>query len=243
MIYMAKYTNQGGRAANEDSCEVFAKGNGQLCAVVADGLGSYGGGDTASMAAVEMIGNFYMSMPSVDVSAGQIEEWFAQINKLVYHMHTNECSMKTTLAVLFANGAQCRWAHVGDTRVYHFVNGRLCDMTLDHSVPQMAVLAGEITQSEIRRHKDRNKLLRAMGYQMEVQVDISEPADITQENHEFLLCTDGFWEYVEESDMMSTLSQSKNPVEWLNRMTDILQSRVTGRNDNNTAVAVWIKNN
>lgn len=131
---------------------------------------------------------------------------------------------------------------MGDTRIYHFLDNELKVMTLDHSVPQKAVLSGEITQADIRHHKDRNKLLRAMGYQEEVEADVSAPIDITQGNHSFLLCTDGFWEYVEEGEMADTLAISVNPVEWLNRMTAILQSRVTGKNDNNTAVAVWIKN-
>lgn len=239
MLYMANYTNQGGRPYNEDSYGVFTKGSG-LCAVVADGLGSYGGGDVASGTAVTMMGDFYME--AQDLSGKRIRDWFAQINRQVYQMHTNECRMKTTLAVLFASSTQCRWAHVGDTRVYHFLDNDLKDMTLDHSVPQMAVFSGEITQADIRRHKDRNKLLRAMGYQTEVEADVSAPIDIAQGNHSFLLCTDGFWEYVEEEEMAGTLAQSSNPVEWLNRMTAILQSRVTGKNDNNTAVAVWMRN-
>ena len=152
MLYMANYTNQGGRPYNEDSYGVFTKGNG-LCAAVADGLGGYGGGDIASRTAVNMIGDFYME--ASDLSGKRIRDWFSQINRQVYDMQTGECKMKTTLAVLFASSTQCRWAHVGDTRVYHFLNNDLKDMTLDHSVPQMAVFSGEITQAEIRQHKNR----------------------------------------------------------------------------------------
>jgi serine/threonine protein phosphatase PrpC len=115
-------------------------------------------------------------------------------------------------------------------------------MTIDHSVPQQAVLAGEITQAEIRHHKDRNKLIRALGQKGDVKADISEFEDVSEGNHAFLLCTDGFWEYVEENDMMQTLAESPNPVIWINKMTELLQQRVNGKNDNNTAVAVWIKN-
>ncbi len=231
MLYMANYTNQGGRPYNEDSYGVFTKGNG-LCAAVADGLGGYGGGDIASRTAVNMIGDFYME--ASDLSGKRIRDWFSQINRQVYDMQTGECKMKTTLAVFFASSTQCRWAHVGDTRVYHFLNNDLKDMTLDHSVPQMAVFSGEITQAEIRQHKNRNKLLRAIGYQTEIEADVSTVIDITRGNHSFLLCTDGFWEYVEEDEMADTLAQSSNPVEWINKMTVILQSRVTGKNDNNT---------
>jgi serine/threonine protein phosphatase PrpC len=109
-------------------------------------------------------------------------------------------------------------------------------------VPQQAVISGEITQSDIRHHKDRNKLLRAIGQKGPVKADVSAVQDISQSNHAFLLCTDGFWEYVEESDMERTLAQSANPIEWVNKMSELLQQRVNGKNDNNTAVAIWIKN-
>lgn len=240
MLYMAKYTDQGGRRSNEDSYGIFAKGN-ELCAIVADGLGSYGGGEIASKMAVDMLRDYYMS--AHQISQNGIENCFTQINQAIYGMQTEQCKMKTTVAVLFASGSQCVWAHVGDTRIYHFVDNRLKDMTLDHSLPQMAVFKGEITQSEIRHHKDRNKLLRAMGYRNPVQVDVSPVGDVSTGDHAFLLCTDGFWEYVEEKDMIETLERAQNPVQWVKDMTNILQSRVDGKNDNNTAVAVWVKNN
>ncbi len=240
MIFIAKYTDQGGRKTNEDSCDIFTKGN-ELCAVVADGLGSYGGGDAASMCAVKEIEKAYRQEAG-EWSSERIYRCLSQINTAVYQMQTPTCKMKTTIAVLFVSSTQCRWAHVGDTRIYHFVNNILKDMTLDHSVPQMAVLSGEITQAQIRYHKDRNKLLRALGYQTAIQIDISEPVSIEQDNHAFLLCSDGFWEYVEENEMVATLSEADNPVVWLNKMTVILRSRVPKNHDNNTAVAVWIKN-
>jgi serine/threonine protein phosphatase PrpC len=82
-----------------------------------------------------------------------------------------------------------------------------------------------------------------LGQKNDVKIDISDYEDVSSGNHAFLLCTDGFWEYVEENDMEETLKDSKNPVEWMKKMTGLLQQRVDGKNDNNTAVAVWIKNN
>jgi serine/threonine protein phosphatase PrpC len=236
---MSKYTDQGGRRENEDSYGVFTKGI-TVCAVVADGLGSYGGGKAASTKAVELVENFYKSSP--EISSDMIASCVAKINNEILAMQTGECRMMTTLAVLYLSGSQCIWAHVGDTRLYHFIDNKLVKMTIDHSVPQQAVLAGEITQAEIRHHKDRNKLIRALGQNGDVKADISEFEDVSEGNHAFLLCTDGFWEYVEEDDMMQTLSESPNPVVWIRRMTELLQQRVNGKNDNNTAVAVWIKN-
>lgn len=240
MVFMSKYTDQGGRRENEDSLGVFVKGN-TICAAVADGLGSYGGGRTASDRAIELVEEYYREAD--EISPDVIFESISKVNRQVYSMQTDECRMMTTLAALYLDGTGCIWAHVGDTRIYHFIDNKLDNITRDHSVPQQAVEAGLIKQEDIRHHKDRNKLLRALGQKADVNVDISDYQDVTSGNHAFLLCTDGFWEYVEESEMEETLKDSQNPVEWMKKMRELLQQRVDGKNDNNTAVAVWIKNN
>lgn len=240
MILTAKYTDQGGRELNEDSHGIFVK-NGCICAVVADGVGGHGGGDKASGLAVRGINKLYQNSQK-DLPKEELHEWVQQINQAVCSMQTRECCMKTTLCTLFTDNWSCFWAHVGDSRVYYFKENRLFSMTTDHSVSQMAVLSGDITQDEIRHHEDRNKLIRSIGNQREIKVDISEMTDVSKGRHAFLLCSDGFWEYVLEKEMEETLQSSKNPVQWLDKMAAILRERVPQNNDNNTAVAVWIIN-
>lgn len=241
MILAAKYTNQGGRPINEDSCDIFNKQN-LICATVADGLGGHGGGDIASSMAVEMIGMFLEK--TQEVKQTDLFDWFQEINERIYGAQTAQYKMKTTLATLIADTDKGKsfWAHVGDTRIYCFKDGVMQSVTFDHSVSQMAVFAGEITQEQIRHHVDRSRLLRAIGNHDEVNVEISDILDITEGNYAFLLCTDGFWEYVYESEMEETLKSSDNPVQWLDQMALLIQSRVDGTNDNNTATAVWIIN-
>ena len=240
MILTAKYTDQGGRELNEDSHGIFVK-NGCICAVVADGVGGHGGGDKASGLAVRGINKLYQHSKE-DLPIGEVHEWVQQINQAVCQVQTKECCMKTTLCTLFTDNWSCFWAHVGDSRTYYFKENKLFSMTTDHSVSQMAVLSGEITQDEIRHHEDRNKLIRSIGNQREIKVDISDMTDVSQGRHAFLLCTDGFWEYVLENEMEETLQNSKNPVQWVEQMAAILKERVPENNDNNTAVAVWIIN-
>lgn len=237
MITAAEYTNIGGREINEDSCGTIVQVH-RACAVAADGLGGHGGGDIASSTAVDMICKAWRQEQTVKQE--QIDNWFQEINEKICGMQTAGCKMKTTLAVLCCESGRVILAHVGDTRIYHFVDGKLESVTFDHSVSQMSVLAGEITQEQIRHHVDRNRLLRAMGHQDEVQVEFSQPIDITRGAHAFLLCTDGFWEYVLEKDMEELLEQAGHPEEWLEMMAELLSQRVPEGNDNNTAVAVWM---
>jgi len=103
----------------------------------------------------------------------------------------------------------------------------------------MAVLMGDITAEQIRFHEDRNRVLRALGGE-NAKAEVSEALKIGRGKTAFLLCTDGFWEYVYENEMEQTLRKARTPEEWLQSMERILKERVCGDNDNYTAAAVLI---
>ena len=105
--------------------------------------------------------------------------------------------MRTTAVVLCTEGNRGTALHIGDSRFYHFRNGKIISQTKDHSVPQMLAMAGEISEHEIRRHPDRNRLLRALGDENEEVRFVRSDFEI-KEGDAFLLCSDGFWEEVEE---------------------------------------------
>ena len=238
MVFAATYTDIGGRKVNEDRLEILKEGE-RVCAVVADGLGGHGCGDMASSKVIEVLKQTFDATKTDEISGITINEWIHRMNYEICRLQTQECQMKTTIALLFIEGKQCMWAHVGDTRIYHFLDGKILEVTNDHSLLQMKVQLGEIKQEEVRIHQDQNKLLRALGSD-DLMVDISPFQDISQGEHVFLLCSDGFWEYVLENEMEETLQAVQNPVEWLKVMRERLESRVNGKHDNNTAVAVWI---
>ena len=112
--------------------------------------------------------------------------------------------------------------------------------TLDHSVPQMLVKSGEIKESEIRNHPDRNRLLRALGLETDRQLyELQEPYPL-RKCQAFLLCSDGFWELIEEEKMCSFLKKAESADEWLRLMNEEVQKNGAGKNmDNNSAIAVW----
>ena len=144
----------------------------------------------------------------------------------------------TAVALMIANG-RAAWAHVGDSRLYHFMNGSLVFQTRDHSASQIAVMLGDITVDQIRFHEDRNRVLRALGQDGSLNVEASEEL-LPPGDHAYLLCSDGFWEYVLEKEMEDDLRLASDPEDWLHRMRERLQARVPHDNDNNTAAAVWL---
>lgn len=131
------------------------------------------------------------------------------------------------------------WAYVGDSRLYHFTDGRLTFQTRDHSASQIAVLMGQITPEQIRFHEDRSRIFRALGQEGSLNVD-AQSGLLSPGNHAFLLCTDGFWEYVYESEMENTLARAASATDWLKKMRAVLAARIPGDNDNNTAAAIWL---
>ena len=95
-----------------------------------------------------------------------LERCFMESQKRLMKKQADENArqdLKTTLVLLRIVNGYVQWGHVGDSRLYYFKNGKIVKRTLDHSVPQMLVAAGEIDEKEIRHHPDRNRLVRVMG--------------------------------------------------------------------------------
>jgi len=236
IIKVATCSFQGGRDYNEDSV-TFTEKDGSFAVVVADGLGGHGGGQIASSIVAANVTRLFIENPQT--IAGNIQHIFSEVNSSVLSQQTQQLKMRSTAICLFIKNGVAMWSHAGDSRLYYFLDDRLILQTLDHSVSQMAVLNGEITQEEIRSHEDRNKVLRAFGGSDEINADISTPLTLSARNHTFLLCTDGFWEYVIESEMELDLAKCKEPTEWLDLMCKRINRSAPTNNDNFSAAAVF----
>lgn len=235
-IRTACLSNQGGRSCNDDTAAVF-RNDGCVRVFVGDGLGGYAGGRQASQAAARALEE--EARRGSLLTDERLTEVAAQANRAVRHLQEKSHGrMKTTLVFLTIEDSRARWMHIGDSRLYHFQSGALVRQTMDHSVSQMAVLMGEITSAEIRFHEDRNRVLRALGSE-NAKPDLSQAVMLTAGVDAFLLCTDGFWEYVMEAEMEKALQSAKDPQQWLTIMEKILRTRVTKENDNYTAAAVF----
>ena len=235
-----RYSSIGGREENEDSLSVFKKGRFKYCFLVADGLGGHGGGANASKIAVDTLGKQFMEDKLKEPEDFYLS--FQEANRSILKIQTRECQMKTTLVSLIIDRKYAFWSHIGDSRLYFFVDDKLVEQTFDHSVSQMAVIRGEIKQEELRKHEDRNRLLRALGIKSEIKIDISEKKKLRGRRTAFLLCTDGFWEYVYETEMEETLRKCKNAKEWTASMLQCMKNRIKEGNDNNTVITVIIDN-
>jgi serine/threonine protein phosphatase PrpC len=147
---------------------------------------------------------------------------------------------RTTSVVLMVSGDRALWGHVGDTRLYHLRGGRIVAQTLDHSVPQALVQTGAIQASEIRRHPDRNRLLRSLGGEEDVAPALLDAPLTLESGDAFLLCSDGLWEHVTETEMEALLRGAGDPDTWLKRLEARVLGVARGAFDNYSATAVFV---
>ncbi|MBO9600049.1 MAG: serine/threonine-protein phosphatase, partial [Cohnella sp.] len=211
------------------------------CWVAADGLGGHEGGEFASLIAVSRI---VEAAARKTLHSEAVMRYYVQEAQEALHARQKQelrlAAMRTTLVVLAADQKTASWAHIGDSRLYHFRGGKLLNETLDHSVCQSLVHLGAITREQIRGHPERRRLLRVLGAEGAARPDVKVNVPIAPGDR-FLLCTDGLWEYVTEPEMEMELSMSATPQEWIRRMERRLRARAKAGNDNYTSLAIFVQ--
>jgi len=231
----------GGRALNEDAFGFWANGGRCFC-VVCDGAGGQGGGDVASKVAVSTALSWFQTAPECSVRA--IESALSAANQAVIDQQSIEprlANMRATAVVLAIDTTQCRaaWGHLGDSRLYCFRNHRVVAQTKDHSIVQNMVDAGYLKEESLRTTEERSRLFAALGQDENFEPAVMEWKPTVVPGDVFLLCTDGFWEYVEERDMEHALAAVASGEEWLRTMERQVMERGGKGQDNYSALSIW----
>ncbi|MDE6026106.1 MAG: protein phosphatase 2C domain-containing protein [Lachnospiraceae bacterium] len=243
MVEQALLTNPGGRENNEDYVIMTEYGE-EKCFVLCDGLGGHECGEVASSSVAEFVAGLFRK--SGDYPAF-IDDAFSLAQAMLLELQTQKGmmnAMKTTMVILVVTPELIKWGHIGDSRLYHiYNNGMNYERTKDHSLVQLLVDMGEISEEQMRSHSDRNKLLRVMGSEWgNKSYDKSGVLERDGSSHAFALMTDGFWEYVHENEMMTLQNQSGSCGEWLENMEKLILERADmSRTDNYSAICVRVQ--
>ena len=230
------YTNQGGRKHNEDSVRCFV-GERRGVFVLADGLGGHNCGEVASALAADVIfEGCAAGIPDTDSLSGLFQEANARI--LRQQENPGQEGMKTTAVALSIAEDQAVWAHVGDSRLYHFSGDALVHATRDHSVTYMKYLGGEISYMDVYHDDDRSSLLRVLGKE---SCKPEAEGCTLRAGDAFLLCSDGFWEYVYREEVLADLLKAETPEQWAKLMLLRHIRRTPAGNDNFSLIAVFVE--
>lgn len=235
------YTDTCDRPCNEDRFAACSTPFG-FCFALADGLGGLARGEVAAAIACQSATEQAARLKQA-TDAGLESMFRAAQDSILARQRTDHCEsqMKTTLNLVLLDDRQICWGHVGDSRTYYGENGRLLRRTFDHSVSQMLSAAGQVADADIRFHEDRSKLLRVLGVPgNRAEADLEPPVPV-QGSQQFLLCSDGFWEYITEEQIQICLEEADNPRTWMENMLELIRrNERTGQRDNRTAITLWL---
>lgn len=230
------YTDIGGRAVNEDSADFLQVNEKTWNAILADGLGGQGDGQEASSLVCRELRN--VGADGSRLTEEALTECIVEANAELMHHQRNKFHMKTTVVFLRIEGDTALWGHIGDSRLYHFYEGKLVDYTLDHSVSQLAVFMGQITRDQIPGHSGRSRLIHAMGSEDE-SPDVHQRISLQPGKHSFLLCSDGYWEYLSDEEIAMSLNKASSAKQWHKNMLWLIKQRCPAETDNRTAITIF----
>jgi PPM family protein phosphatase len=242
-VRLASATDAGARKGNEDAL-AHGQGPNGYYAVLADGAGGHSRGHEASHRAVEALVRVWLD-PGVAFSDINFTQMVRLAHsELLHHQDSDrpEQRMHTTLVALWIEPSArfVLWTHVGDSRLYRVRQGRCELLTQDDSVVQQMVLAGVLTPEQSRNHPQKNHLLAALGIEGDIEPHtVARPIEL-MDGDAFLLCSDGWWDGFEPEDIGAALLRAIGPEDWLADMQAQIKARAAPRQDNLSAVAVWV---
>lgn len=205
------------RTVNEDRAYSAVLPNGYTLAIVADGMGGHQAGDIASRLAVESIVQELTVLPEelpLEERKHAVKQSILRANDTIYQIASQDekyTQMGTTIVVALIDNQYAVLGHIGDSRAYAVNRNGMRQLTEDHSLVRELVKSGQITAEEAERHPRRNVLIRALGTDKEVQVDMNEAA--LEAGDILLLCSDGLTNMLSTNTMWSTIIDPSLPLE------------------------------
>ena len=240
-VDIATLSRTAGRTANEDYAD-FLQAGPAGCWVIADGLGGHRGGATASRTVVQAALDSFRQQPDVSIEA--VSAHIARAQDALLDAQQREPSlsqMRSTIVVLVAGDTEAVWAHVGDSRLYH-VRGGTGDRADSRSFGRPGARRRRTDRRGGAGLARRSQPAAAMPRQgREAAAAISGPHSLAR-GDVFLLCTDGFWEALDDVALTVDLAGSEDAAAWLDRLEARLRRRIGPAHDNYTATAIRILN-
>jgi len=229
----------GARRNNQDRIGQWTSREALLLAV-ADGMGGHLHGEIAAEVAIEALGQAFVveAKPRVAQPAEFLARAVAAAHeKILREAETRELSEapRTTLVACLVQGGFAYWAHVGDSRLYLFRNGRIHARTRDHTFVQQLVDAGRIREEAVATHPERNRILQCLGGMQPPRVDSG--SERLEKNDILLLCSDGLWGPLTQRQMLNALLG--RPLEdAIATLVELAEMRAGADCDNTSVIAI-----
>lgn len=223
------------RSHNEDSVTILKNNNNEYLLAVADGMGGHKAGEVASDIAIRCLTDSFNGISSFNGKNNAIE-WLrnivTEINKQIFEYTDNNPDSKgmgTTLVVAIKSDDYVLFGNIGDSSGYVYKNDKLYKVTKDHTLVNLLVATGELTAEEAKYHPRKNVLMRALGANDPIEIDIF---DVDTSVKGIFLCSDGLTNMLTEEQIEKILNSNLSIEDTLAKLIRKANSR--GGNDNIT---------
>lgn len=189
-------SRRGARKSNQDRI-AYCYSREALLMLVADGMGGHLHGEMAAQSAVEVITAAFRreAKPRLADPAAFLRRSIIEAHRAIVRNAEDsglpESPRTTCVACVVQDGA-ARWAHAGDSRLYHLREGRVLARTKDHSLVQQLIDSGRIREEAFAAHPERNRIFNCLGSQRLPRVDLSAET-VLDYGDTLILCSDGLW--------------------------------------------------
>lgn len=228
------------RDSNQDAYAVGEFSDEVVWAVVCDGMGGAAGGNIASALAVKVISDkinvSYREQMRDSSIKNMLDSALNAANVEVFDMSESKHELKgmgTTVVCAIVKDGQAYIAHAGDSRAYILKNGKIFQITTDHSIVQDLLDKGKITSEQALNHPNKNIITRAVGVDKNIEIDFDQ-IDLDDDTT-LLLCTDGLSNYVSDSEILE-LTSDKKYYAFADRLVN--KANENGGGDNITVVVI-----
>lgn len=229
------------RDHNEDSVIILKNANGEYLLVVADGMGGHKAGEVASSMAVNHITDKFNELETVgdkETAVNWIREEVAAINKSIFDytaIYEESKGMGTTFVAAILTNDYLLFANVGDSSGYVLKKGKLYRVTKPHTLVNLLVESGELTQEEAEHHPRKNILMRALGANNPAEVDIF---DVDTDVDGVMLCSDGLTTMLNNTQIEKVLVGEGTLEEKVTKL--VRKSNIRGGTDNISIACLMI---
>lgn len=204
------------RTHNEDSVTILKNASGEYLMVVCDGMGGHRKGEVASSMAIAALGTRFNKISSIGSkldAVNWLNDSISEINKSILEYASNNpdsTGMGTTIVVALLTHDYLIFGNIGDSSGFVIKNGVMHKVTKDHTLVNLLVQAGNLTEEEAKFHPKKNVLMKALGAAEKCELDIFD-VDMTIDG--ILLCSDGLTNMLTNEQIEKVLNDHELTIE------------------------------
>ena len=229
------------RERNEDSVAICENGTGEKLLIVADGMGGHKDGEKASHIALNHITKRFESISSVgnkEDAINWIQTTVSEANVEIFKYvteHPESQGMGTTIVLSVLTPSYLLIGNIGDSSGYIYKNKKLHKITVDHTLVNLLLKSGELTEEEAKNHPKKNVLMKALGSSTNIDMDIF---NVELNIDGIFLCSDGLTNMLDDNQIVKVLNEESDLKEKLEKL--VFKANNRGGNDN-ISIAYLVK--